>query len=824
MILNGLMKIIKGLWMAFSLLMLWSVLTLLIGFPLKGIAGSAGIMPAMLLALVLTVWIYVRSRNKQSTAEIAKSADKYALPASEIQTEQPWQIVERVKRETQALQQITKGESEPYRRVVLQVSLPSNSKWEPERAQRLMRNLFAANYPFNLVLRAKQHEFMWCIEVGANGENALKQMVYALYPHAAIKSSLKLAFDQGYELNQIELFAPYVFPLKVADDFGHKISPMASIVGSMSGLQEHEEIVYELALRPITRDYIKIGNDLIYTRSEERFAPEVQNQAKEKLNILQFMEAKILFKVKAPAQARTAEIIGTTVSFYEQFSRENANAFTIAAEDSYPVVLTPNECAALWHLPTDDCQVAGIAWAKSAAAPLPAALVAAQKQHQEGIVLGENTYQGVSNPVRLDYPDRVTHVNIIGRTRVGKTTLMHNMIHQDIQNGKGVGVIDPHGDLVNAILACSIPPEREHDVVLFDVTDVDYPIGLNLLSVPAGVTLETGASQALDVIRKMFADDWSASRMENVLYACLIALVNYEGATLQDVTRLPINADFRNEVLKGVTDVTALEYWYEVHDSLSARAQLEIAQPIMNRIQRFYREPKMRRIICQKNSLDFSHLLNRKKIFLANLGGLSGIESETLGALMISKIQMAAMSRAHLAAEQRAPFYCYIDEVQNFVTTSLGKMFSEAAKYGLSLVVANQFLSQLSGDTLDAIIGNVGTTLMFRCGPDDARLLGRFIRPQFDADTLLNLDRFATVVKMQQAGETMPAFSIATPEPLKPGNDDELIDSMRKASREAYGRPAEEIDAELAQRYQRHALGEEPVQAGSSDKEPAFFG
>jgi len=424
-------------------------------------------------------------------------------------------------------------------------------------------------------------------------------------------------------------------------------------------------------------------------------------------------------------------------------------------------------------------------------------------RRQEGVKLGENIYQGKTQPVYLPYPDRVTHINVIGRTRVGKTTLLQHIIHQDIAGGKGVGVIDPHGDLVKSILESSIPTDREKDVVLLDLADAEFPVGLNLLTRPEGAPVEAAVTQALGIIKRMFEDQWSATRMEDAIYSALASLVNVQGATIRDLPRLFLDEAYRHKVLARLTDDVALEFWHEEFEPMSDGLRLQMVQPIMNRVRRFYRHKPIRNIVCQKDCLDFRRIMDRGMIFLASLAGEGGgTEGATIGTALISKIQLAAMTRASLPPEQRRPYYLVIDEVQNFTTTSLPVIFSEAAKYGLSLTVANQFLGQLEGPTLGAILGNTGTTVIYGIGQPDAPKLGPYVRPVFDTDTLINLDRFHSVVKMQVGGQTAPAFSMmGLPPPDKPDDAQERWRRIKEHSRATYARAQDEVEEELKQRF-----------------------
>jgi hypothetical protein len=275
--------------------------------------------------------------------------------------------------------------------------------------------------------------------------------------------------------------------------------------------------------------------------------------------------------------------------------------------------------------------------------------------------------------------------------------------------------------------------------------------------------------------------------------------------------------------LQQVSDPIALDYWRGEYEGASPGAQREIARPIAYRVRRFYRNASVRRIVCQATSLDVRDIMDTGKIFLADLRGLGEIEGETLGALLISKFQVAAMSRQLNAEGTAVRYYLYVDEVQNFITTSLPKVFSEARKYGLSMVVANQFLQQLEGKTLEAIMGNVGTSILFRLGPKDAAAVASFVRPVIGAEDLVNLNRFEAVVKLQLHGETQPAFSLQTSPPLAPRPEAEAqMARIRQRNRRHYARHKDEVDAAIASRYEGYA--DNSVGQGAESGEEGYFG
>jgi hypothetical protein len=684
--------------------------------------------------------------------------------------------------------------------------------WEPSHAAGLMHALFplASNGAIALRIVATNTHITWEIDqVKQEFVEPVKRSILSFYPHAEIDitPSAPAFAPEAPELTSFtdilggaEYFAPFRAVVDHAD-----LDPLTSIVGAMAQLEDDERLIYSVSIQPAERDYRQEGykkihhsqapgvvlsmlgaavgtRPLIVTgqRSTEKYESRFQRAFEDKLDSL-LLPVTMRIYIHAQTRERFSSIRDSIVSATSIFDRPQGNGFTDNPK-GYPLILSAQEAAALWHLPSEDIHTSGVVRGSGAKAPLPVELI----QQKSGLLLGSNTYQGKTHPVYLAQPDRVTHMNITGKTRVGKTTFMHNLIHQDIAQGHGVAVIDPHGDLIQSILASSIPPEREKDVVLFDLADVEHPVALNLLYVPTGVQRHAAVGLTMGVLKKLFAEQWSATRMEDGLYSALAVLVDSPGATIRDIPKLFNDPLYRTKILAQSTDTVALEYWHDDYERMGERYQLEVARPIMHRIRAFYRNPVIEQIVVQPVSLDFRAMMDEGKVFLASLAGeTTQTEAGIIGALLISKLQMAAMSRAQIQAERRRMFYLYVDEVQNFVTTSLSTMFSEAAKYALSLTVANQYLSQLEGGTLEAVIGNTGTTVMFACGNQDAQDLGAYIKPTFDSQTLLNLDHFQTIVKMQHGGKTLPAFSMQTlPPPEKPADADERVQRIRQRTQE----------------------------------------
>lgn len=704
---------------------------------------------------------------------------------------------------------------------VLSVELPKNTRWEPERDVMFASSLFSIPGPLSLAITAFRNKLKWLIIVRQETIDRLVSNIYASHKQADIIIRPMKSAPIGFYHYQFHTAAPFVGPLMYAGDF-KKVDPLVGILGALTDIKGGESIVYQLSLRPATEKQVELGWKTITTSDVKwwhyltldsaaqattrkalgadehaKYVPELQRIAEEKLRT-NLMQATFSVKVKTRSKRRADHIVEGFFPALAPFDREGHNFLVAAQQESFSPILSANEVAALWHLPNEKCDVPGITWTPGVKSPLPAAV----SEQTEGIKIGENRYQKRTQDVWLGYGDRVTHVNIIGKTRTGKSTLMHHLVHKDIASGKGVAVIDPHGVLVDNILARSIPKRREKDVVLFDISDEEYPIGINLLSGPENLSSGMISGQALAVIRKIFADNWSSSRMEDALHAALMAATAIDGATIQSIPKLFYNSGYRAEALQSVRDPIALEFWYDEFEPLSAAHQREFARPITHRLRKFYRNDTIRPVICQPSSLDFSSIIEEQKIFLAKLGGIPDIDAETLGALLISKFQMAAMSRGAISPQDSNEYYLHIDEVQNFVTTSLAQMFSEAGKFGLRLVVANQYLKQLEGATLEAVMGNVGTTIIFRVGPKDAGALAQFVAPVHSSEDLINLDRFQAIVKMQADGKTLPAFNISTLKPMTPYKDaPERISRIKEQSRKKYGRRRDDVETELAERF-----------------------
>lgn len=413
------------------------------------------------------------------------------------------------------------------------------------------------------------------------------------------------------------------------------------------------------------------------------------------------------------------------------------------------------------------------------------------------LYIGVTNYRDEYKKFGIKTDDRRRHVYIIGKAGVGKSTLLENMAIQDIENNKGLGIIDPHGELIERILHF-IPKERIKDVVYFNPADINWPIAFNVIEEVPTEMRHLVVSGLMEVFKKIWPDVWSA-RMEYILSNTLLALLEYPGSTLLGVNRMLSDSSFRKAVINRVTDPVVKAFWEKEFARYHDRFAVEAIAPIQNKVGQFISNPLIRNIIGQKESkLDMREIMDEGKIFLANLSkGLIGeMNSSLLGALLVTKLQLAAMSRVEYKEEARRDFYLYIDEFQNFSTDSFATIFAEARKYRLDLILAHQYINQLNEKVKDSIFGNIGTLISFRVGPEDAEFLEKYFSPDFTKEDLMNLPNYNFYIKLMVDGVLTKGFSGMN---LPPRSLPEVsyVQEIINYSREKYATPSHEVEEEI---------------------------
>ncbi len=426
-------------------------------------------------------------------------------------------------------------------------------------------------------------------------------------------------------------------------------------------------------------------------------------------------------------------------------------------------------------------------------------------------VFAKTNFRNEERVFGIKADDRRRHMYLLGKTGMGKTNLLENLAIQDIQQGHGICFIDPHGDVALKLIK-AIPPERINDVIYFDPADQAYPIAFNVLEQVSADQRSLVASGLVGVFKKIWADSWGP-RLEYILRNAILALLEYPGSSLLGVMRILVDKSYRERVTEKVTDPVVKQFWTVEFAGWNERTLQEVISPIQNKVGQFTSNALIRNIIGQPTSaFDVRDIMDNKKILIMNLakGKIGEDSSALLGAMMITKIQLAAMGRADIPEEERKDFYLYVDEFQNFATDSFANILSEARKYRLSLILANQYIMQLEEKVSDAVFGNCGTIISFRVGAADAELLEKEFEPVFMMNDFVNLPKYQIYLKLMIDGIAGDAFSATTLPPIiveTPGIDEKVI----AVTRERYAASQAEVEEKI--RRWTGMLSEEEKQA-----------
>lgn len=424
----------------------------------------------------------------------------------------------------------------------------------------------------------------------------------------------------------------------------------------------------------------------------------------------------------------------------------------------------------------------------------------AEVASQEKVVyFAKTNFRGSDRVFGIKQRDRRQHFYVVGKTGTGKSELLKNVILQDINNGEGIGVVDPHGELVEDILR-KIPSSRINDVIYFNPSDMEHPIGFNVLEVPDPTYKHLVVSDLMAIFTKIWANVWSA-RMEYILQNCILALLDTPGTTLLGIPRILVDKNYRERIVKNIKDPVVRSFWTHEYETWRDQFRNEAIVPIQNKVGQFLNTPFVRNIVGQpKSTLNIQQVMNEGKILLVNVskGRMGEDNSALLGAMIITKLQLASMERVRIVEEERRDFYLYIDEFQNFATDSFASILSEARKYRLNLTVAHQYIGQLVTDTStkvrDAIFGNVGTMIVFRVGAADAEALESEFEPEFKIEDICNLPNYNIYLKLMVNGITSRPFSAQTLPPMRWGESEDHSDKIIKVSRERYGMDRKEVE------------------------------
>lgn len=643
-------------------------------------------------------------------------------------------------------------------------------------------------------------------------------------------------------------------PIKTFQNF--EVDPLAGITGTLAKLEDtDEEIWIQILVRPVADDWhkasdawiksVKAGTvnlfggginakwfaglfEALWNPPEQGAGSatvrEISERDKTRVAEAEKKATKLGYQAKiriaylgestTNAKLRMQGIVGT----FKQFNSTNLNGFKMANESfkkedlaKYKArlfadrgyLLNIEEVASVFHLPHTNVETPNIVWAstKTAEPPAKLPLLNGDPAHDENIsAFGMTNFRGINHQFGMLRYDRSRHVYIIGQTGAGKSGLLELFALSDIFHGQGYAIIDPHGDFAINNMKF-IPGGRMKDVVYFNPADTAFPLGFNPLEVTNPNQKTNISSEVIGVLKRMFGESWGP-RLEYILRYTILALLDRPETTMLDITRMLTDKKFRKETLSYCTDTVVLQFWNVEFASWTDKFQAEAIAPVLNKVGAFTANPVIRNIIGQpKSTFNIRQIMDEGKILIVNLSkGLIGEDNASiLGAFLVTKIQLAAMSRSDIPdIKDRRPFYLYVDEFQNFATDSFATILSEARKYGLNLTVANQYISQMSDTVRDAVFGNVGTMISFRVSADDSPILAKQFEPQFEPNDLLQMHNRNFVINMVINGEKAPAFSARTLNlpPAQTDNTKLIIENTRTI----YSQPREAIEQSINDR------------------------
>ena len=690
-------------------------------------------------------------------------------------------------------------------------------------------------------------------------QNFVEGQIYSQYPTVQIHEANEdyaLTNFKNHKVTYIadlDLIEDDALPIKTFQNF--EVDPLAGITGALAKLESSgDEMWVQILAKPVSDDWHKDSEKWISRTKAGKSGglslkgfdatwitgvlealwrppetgiggsaatPELSERQKTQIAEAEKKAAKLGYEVKirlvyagdstTDARLKMQALAGT----FKQYNYANLNGFKIVdpsfkKEDlsfyqkrlmgNSGYILNIEELASIFHLPHTNVETPNVVWASSKTAEPPSKLpviTGNQSVDEEISAFGLTNFRGINHQFGLLRKDRSRHIYIIGQTGTGKSGLLELLALSDIFHNHGYAVIDPHGDFAVDNLRF-IPGSRVEDVVYFNPADTAFPLGFNPLEVTDPNQKNSISSEVIGVLKRMFGESWGP-RLEYILRYTILALLDRPSTTMLDITRMLTDKKFREETLTYCQDAVVLNFWRVEFGTWNDKFVAEAVAPVLNKVGAFTANPIIRNIIGQpKSTFNIRQIMDEGKILVVNLSkGLIGEDNAAiLGSFLVTKIQLAAMSRSDIAnIEDRRPFYLYVDEFQNFATDSFATILSEARKYGLNLTVANQYISQMSDTVRNAVFGNVGTMISFRVSADDAPILSKQFEPQFEPGDLLQMNNRHFIINMVIKGEKAPAFSATTLTlpPQQIDNTGRIVENTRRK----YSRLRADIEKEI---------------------------
>ncbi|OQY67873.1 hypothetical protein B6D29_01485 [Microgenomates bacterium UTCPR1] len=683
---------------------------------------------------------------------------------------------------------------------------------------------------------AKKAEIKFYVSAPKRIIDLVEKTIYSYYQNADIKKVEEpniFSEDGKIASGGVVLKSDPYMPIKTYRDL--PTDSLSAITSAVSKIGDNEGALIQVLIRPAEDKWKKVGKSYVSSTKKNEANPEkatfkTDPKTLEKIDekcSKPWFDTTIRFVISSPSKEMAELHLKNIKSAYNQFSSDQ-NSFTGTKEifkgtfminfiyRFFPVIdfsiwpfkksisiLSTDELASIFHFPNKTVETPHIQWLKAKTAPVPS-----EVPQDKGTYIGFGYYRGVKRPVYIGFEDRRRHAYIIGKTGTGKSVLLEDMAIQDIKAGHGVCVIDPHGDLIDNIIKF-IPPERAEDVIYFDPSDVERPMGLNLLEAKTEDQKHFLTTAIINLMYKLYDPQRTGiigPRFEHAVRNAMLTVMSDPGATFIEIVRVLTDPKYVQELLPKVQDPIVRRYWTDQIAQTSDFHKSEVLDYIVSKFGRFVTNKTMRNIIGQSvSAFDFRRVMDDGKILLINLskGKLGEENSSFLGLVIIPKILVAAMSRQELPEEKRRDFFLYVDEFQNFATPDFATILSEARKYHLNLTVANQFIGQMDEEVKNAVFGNVGSLISFRVGVTDASYLQREFQPVFGESDLINIERFHTYMKTIVDNEPVPPFSVDQTKDMKKYKaeaNDKVAQALIQLSRLKFGRPRDLVEAEINQR------------------------
>ncbi|HCS79397.1 TPA: hypothetical protein DIV55_06720 [Patescibacteria group bacterium] len=727
--------------------------------------------------------------------------------------------------------------------VLVQVAVPRDNEIKIDAAEQLFASLHSIQHggfwsflkpqqhiSFEIV--AKQEDIRFYVSTPRKLMDLVEKQIHGAYPGADIKETEEYSiFSEtgNVVFASLRLKNADFMPIRVYRDL--PTDPLSSITSVLAKMQAGEGAVIQLLIQPTSGKWSSLGRSYISKVKKDESNPD-KASFKVDPKTLEAIEQKVSkpgfnavvrVVVSSPTKESAQRHLDNLLSSFSQFSCDHNHftkvkypfkqlfmvdfiyryfpLFNIPFFKQYSVFNT-DELASIFHLPNKTIETAHIYWLNAKRAPAPAQIP------NSGLALGFSKYRGVERPIFLGEDDRRRHVYVIGKTGTGKSQLLEEMIMQDVHDGKGVAVIDPHGDLIDGVMS-RIPPSRAEDVIYFDPSDNERPMGLNMLEAKTEEQKHFVVTSIVGLMYKLY-DPMKTGiigpRFEHAIRNAMLTVMSEPGNTFVEVVRVLTDSAFVQELLPKVQDPIIRRYWTDQIAQTADFHKSEVLDYIVSKFGRFVTNKLMRNIIGQsQSSFDFRKVMDEGKILLVNLskGKIGEENSNFLGLILVPRILISAMSRQEIPEDQRRDFYLYVDEFQNFATPDFAQILSEARKYRLNLIVANQFIGQMEEEVKNAVFGNVGTLIGFRVGVTDANYLQHEFQPTFNEADLINIDKYNAYIKTIVHNEPVKPFSIDLTKDMskvKAERNAQVAAAIVQLSRLKYGRSRELVEAEISQR------------------------